>query len=520
MKISLLFIILFSFIITINGKYIIIPIYSMIYNPKNDPKITSDFLSSLYYDDIYINLTLGNPKQTIKTFLRLDQYELRIKEPKYISSSSNSFKIYNPKDKIISTENFQFITINSSDDLCNFIHSDEMNKAKKEKENINEYKNVTFVYLNSTTNNRFLETELLEDDLNKLVKYNYSMLGLRHRKINWEIYPNFINDLKKLKHINTSIFSFIFNKDNKDTNSNHLGYLIIGEQFTDKIDEYENVTKTNFALRRSAMSWDLSLDTIYSQSNKENINSYYERSVSAELKVEINYILGTKYYKAFIEKEFFNYLVEQKVCQYKEILINYSMGTYVCDGKSKIFLDYYNNKFPDLIFSLRNVDDKLTLTKEDLFIRNIHNISDTNFYFRIYFHIIIATTWQLGRVFLKKYRLSFNYDASLILYHKNKNIGKIKDNNIIQTNNDIKSYILKIFCIIFLALVIFGLGFLFHKLIIKKPRKTKANELDDGFDYQNDDKNNKMVNDDLDINKNDINKDKKRLYLELGTKNN
>ena len=517
MEFFLIFIILFSYLINTKEKYIIIPFDSMIYNPKNDAKINTDFLSSLYYDDIYINISLGNPKQTIKAFLRLDQYELRIKEPKYISTSSSSFKIYKPGEKIISTENFHFKTINSLDDLCNFIHSDEINKVQKEKENIDEYKNVTFVYLNSTTNNRFLETELLEDDLNKLVKYNYSMLGLRQRQINWDTYPNFINNLKQLKYINTSIFSFVFNQN---SNSNHLGYLIIGEVYTDKIDEYENVTKTNFALRRSAMSWDISLDTIYSQSNKDNINSYYERSVSAELRVEINYILGTKSYKVFIDKEFFNTLVEQKVCEFKKALINYNIGTYICDGKSEIFMNYYNNKFPDLVFSMRNIDDKLILTKEDLFSRNTQNISDTNFYFKIFFHGIQITSWQLGRVFLKKYRLSFNYDTSLILYHKNKNIGKIKDNNIIQTNNDNKSYILKIFFIIFLAVIIFGLGILFHKLIIKKPRKTKANELDDGFDYQNDDKNNKMVNDDLDINNNDINKDKKRLYLELGTKGN
>ena len=510
-------ILLFSYLIIINGKYIIIPFDSMIYNPKNNPDINTDFLSSLYYDDIYFNLTLGNPQQTIKTFIRLDQYELKIKEPKYISTSSNSFKIINSKDRIISTENFQLMTIDSSDDLSNFLHSEETNKVQKEKENINEYKNIAFVYLNSTTNNRFLESELLEDDLNKLIKYNYSMLGLRCRKIKWDIYPNFIDNLKQLKHIDSSIFSFVFNEDN---NSKHLGYLIIGEQFTDKINEYENVTKTNFALRRAGISWDISLDTIYSQSNKENMNSYYERSVSAELKVEIAYILGTKYYKAFIEKEFFDALVEQKVCEYKHILINYSIGTYVCDGKSEIFLDYYNNKFPDLIFSMKNIDDKLILTKEDLFLRNTHNTSDTNVYFRIYFHIIITTTWELGRVFLKKYRLSFNYDTSLILYHRNKNLGKIKDNNIIQSNNDNKSNTLKIFFIIFLGIIIFGLGILFHKLLIKKPRRTKANELDDGFDYQNDDKNEKIVNNNLDINNDNINKDKKRLYLELGAKNN
>ena len=231
MKIYLIFLILFSYLISTNGNYIVIPFDSMLYNPKNDQRINTDFLSSLYYDDIYFNLTIGNPKQRIKTFIRLDQYELRIKEPNYVSSSSDAFKIYINKDKIVSTENFQFMTVKSADELTNFIHSDEKNKAKKEKENIKEYKNITFVYLNSTTNNRYLESELLEDDLNKIVKYNYSMFGLRYRNLNWDIYPNFIKNLKQFNHINTSIFSFIFNQDK---NSEHLGYLIIGDQYADK----------------------------------------------------------------------------------------------------------------------------------------------------------------------------------------------------------------------------------------------------------------------------------------------
>ena len=140
-------------------------------------------------------------------------------------------------------------------------------------------------------------------------------------------------------------------------------------------------------------------------------------------------------------------------------------------------------------------------------------------YFKVYFHIILSTSWNLGRDFLKKYRLSFSYDSSIILYHKNKIINNIKDNIINESNNNNKSKILKIFFIILLCLAIFILGFLFHKAMIKKPRKAKANELDDEFDYQNDDKN-KKLNKDFDINTDNNNKKGNSLYLELGTKNN
>ena len=516
MELLLLFILFFSFLISINSNYIIIPFDSMVYNPENNNKIASDFLSSTLSEDIYFNLSIGTPKQTIKTFIRLDQYELRINEPRYISSLSKSFKADEISDIFICTDNFYFMSMNSTDELNNFIHSDKANKEEKEKELIKEYNDISFVFLNDTKRNKFLEHELLEDELNRLIKYNYSMLGLRHRKLNFPIYPQFVGNLKQIKQIDKSIFTFIFN-ENK--NEGHLGYLIIGDLYYDKQTEYEEVNKTNFALRRGGNSWDLHITTIFSESKKENLISFYERSTNVELRVELAYFLGTKYYKEFIEKEFFNDLVNQKICEYKHVLIDESYGTYVCDGKSKIFSDYYNNKFPNLVFILHNIDDKLIFTKDDLFFTNPYNKSDTNYYFKVYFHIILSTSWSLGRDFLKKYRLSFSYDSSIILYHKNKIINNIKDNIINESNNNNKSKILKIFFIILLCLAIFILGFLFHKAMIKKPRKAKANELDDEFDYQNDDKN-KKLNKDFDINTDNNNKKGNSLYLELGTKNN
>ena len=85
---------------------------------------------------------------------------------------SNSFKYHLINQKIISKENFYFTTLNTLEDLNNFIHSDKINKHKKEKELIKEYKNLSFVYLNDSTNNKYLETELLFNELDKIIKYN------------------------------------------------------------------------------------------------------------------------------------------------------------------------------------------------------------------------------------------------------------------------------------------------------------------------------------------------------------
>ena len=511
MELILVFILWFSSILNINGNYILIPIESMIYNPKNDPEILTDIFSLKFSEDIYFNLTIGNPKQIIPIFIRLDKYELKIKEPNYISSLSKSFKYdYLISDKIISKEKVFFTTFNNIEELKFFIYSDKENKVRKEKEMIKEYKNISFIYLNDTTNNRYLQSELMDYEYNKILKYNYGMLGLRNKKYENDL--QLLETLKKSKQINSSIFSFIFNKDK---NSDYLGYLIIGDKYIDNKIEYEETNKTNFALRNGAISWDLSIETIYSKSNKDNLNSFYDRNVNAELRVEISYILGTRYYKSFIDKEFFGDLVEKKVCKLKHLVIDWSYEAYECDGKSSLFQNYYNNKFPDLIFLLKNIDDKLILTKEDLFFKNPNDKSDTNIYFSIYFNNVQTITWRIGRIFLQKYRFSFNHDISLIYYHKSKDVNNIKEKNIIDGNK--KSNVLKICLIVLFGLVIFILGFLFHKSLIKLPRKMKANELNDEYDYQNV-KKNKQINKDFDINNNNANEKRKSLFMELGTK--
>ena len=512
MELFLIFILFCSPLIYVDANYILIPFDSMIFNPNKDIAIKEDVLSALFSEDIYFNLTIGNPKQTLKVFIRLDQYELRIKEPNYISSLSDSFKQHLINKKIICKENFYFTTLNTNEDLNNFIHSDKINKHKKEKELIKEYKNVSFVYLNDTTNNRFIETELIDYEYNKILKYNYGILGLRIKKYKEEESPIFVESLKDLKEINFSIFSFYFSKDKNEENS---GYLIIGEKFIDKKSEYEEVNKTNFALRKQITSWDLNVETIYSQSNKENLNSFYERNINIELRVELSYILASRYYKNFIDKEFFKPLVEKNICKFNHLIIDWSYETYVCDGKSSLFLDNYNNKFPELVFAIKNIDDKFILTKEDLFFHNPNNKSDTNIYFRIYFHNVIATTWRLGRIFLQKYRFSFDCDENIIYYHKSKIINNVKENIIVNDNNN--KQILKIILVIFLCLIIFILGILFHKSIIKLPRKTKANELDDEYYYQKEEKNINL-NNDLDINNESINKKGNNLFMELRTK--
>jgi len=472
------------FLSEIASNYIIIPFDTFIYNPKNNEILENDIISMKLNEDIYSNLSIGSPAQDIKTLLRLDQYEPTIKEPKYNSSLSSSFKLRSIQDKLIANDTFHFMIINSSEEINKFIHNDKI----IDKNLYKEYKDIKFVYINETSNYKFLEKYLMDREIEKIIRYNYSMLGLRLRFMNVDYNPDFIQSLRQMNVINSSIFTFYINNNNKkENNHDHYGYLIIGDKFTDTEKEFEEINNTFFSLRDSSISWDIAIDNIYSESksNSKFNEIYLEKKQKVELLIEKSYILGTRNYKSFIENAFFNELVGYNVCEYRNSLMEHSYGTYVCDSTSKIFIDFYYNKFPELIFKTERITDELILDKNDLFFYNNYNKSDTNIYFLIFFSTKYTSKWMLSRPFLEKYRLSFNIDTRFIMYHKKKFSENQIENETKEDNRDTDSFnlIIKILVIIFLVSIIFLLGFLFHKLITKKPRKQKANELNDDYDY-------------------------------------
>ena len=109
--------------------------------------------------------------------------------------------------------------------------------------------------------------------------------------------------------------------------------------------------------------------------------------------------------------------------------------------------------------------------------------------------------WIIGIPFLKKYRLSFDYEKKRIGFYKND--GKIINNNINKDKkeekyNFFKSTIFKVILIVLFILIIFILGMLFQKYL-QKPRKKKVNELDDNYIYE-------PYKDSINNNKNDFNK--------------
>ena len=116
-------------------------------------------------------------------------------------------------------------------------------------------------------------------------------------------------------------------------------------------------------------------------------------------------------------------------------------------------------------------------------------------------------SWILGIPFLKKYPFSFNYDNLMIGYLK-KNETPFQQNSIFSLY---KKEIIILTIFIFSIILAFNIGKYTHKRMSKMPRKSKANELEDNYEYIEDKKVNNNKNRETKNNK--INKE-----IELSSK--
>ena len=491
--IILYFIIHTSFLFTFINNFFVLP-FETVY--INDETISGkEYNDLLFQNELYVNLSMGTPIQNIKAILKMDKYGFIIYEDAYNCNISSTYEIVD-EDLTISWV-WSYISYPSKDHfyLPSFNSYDTFNKYIEKKGGNEIEHNITKA--NKTT---FLRIHIKDINANNfnLMFHNYAIVGLQLNayKQNFNA-PEFIESLREGKNIKLDTFSLKFNnvKEKGFFYNDNRGYLIIGEELTDQENEKEIIKYTKAIKYGGEIKWQTIFDNIYSKEKNEKeikngnySNEYRTESKQGNFFVNYPYILGPKEYNSFINDTFFNDLIEQNLCYINYNIHNNDYYSYICDSTSKVFMEKLNNSFPDLIFEHKELEENFTLTKNDLFSFNYFNKSDTNLYFLVMFANPKSKEyiyhWILGIPFLKKYRLSFNYEAKEIGYYKYD--GEIrKKNKNEKTNNKsfFKSTTFKIICIIILVAIIFILGMICQRILIKSPRKAKANELEDDYEY-------------------------------------
>ena len=455
----------------------------------------TDYHSNLIQNELYVNLSMGTPQQEFKSVLKMDKYGFIIYENALDYSFSSSIENYDEEINIGWGFSYEYTPLKDHFYLPYFNSYEDFNNNKAKLNNISKTNKITFLRIEPKNGTFYYFNKMFNE---------YGIIGLKFNSNPYFNTPELVLNLKNIENINECSFSFKFENHLKNgfVDNNNKGYFIIGEDLTDDLNEKEEIQYSSCEIIGGELSWSLKFDNIYTKKGKlKNFIKFKSGVNTALIIVNYPYLIAPEEYFQYINKTFFNELIAKNICSYNQFLRHelfyYNLYSYSCDSKSKYFMGYLNNNFPDLVFEHKNLENNFTLTKNDLFAYNSFNDSDNKLHFLIMNYIDKAYNfnWYLGIPFLKKYRLSFNYDKKTIGYYKNdgKSI-KRKDNE--KKKNVFDSLIFKISLIIILIIIIFILGMIFQKNI-KKTRKKKANELDDNYEYDtfaerdNDNKNEK-----------------------------
>ena len=462
-----------------------------------------DLYEYLFENNLYTNLTIGSPPQIVKSLIKFESKGFYIYQGAFNYTLSSTSKKYHWKiDKWFFNSISYMIT-----DHFYF-------------KSFNDYINIqpNIIKTNETL---LIVISKIKENINKNY-FNYGILGLSYNEKNTLESPesgiNFMNICKNNWNLKNKVFYFDFDKDNytynKFFNNYHKGYLILGKDLTEEEKEKNGIRYTYLSKDKDTSNWIINFDRIYSRINTDNNLEFNYKQLGAQIIINMPNIIGTQEYLNYINETFFSELINQKICFVR--IINDTenkndLFSFVCDGKSDIFKNALNNDFSELIFESKDLEKNFSLYIYDLFSYNNFNKSDSNLYFLILFYHNqkkLNKNWILGVPFFKKYTLSFDYENKRVGYYLSKGIQILekKDNKYI-------NIIFKIIGIIFLIGIIFILGMKFQKKQIKIPRKNKANELDDDYEYSPYENNNKKHNKDINKNENNNNKN-----MELGIK--
>lgn len=492
------FYLLLSFFNVIN-TFFVLP-FETIY--IKDESIRSDeYYDKLFQNELYTNLSLSIPVQNIKTLIKMDSSGFILYEGAFDHNSSTSVEkeVWDTRVGWLWRQNsfpakdyFYFTRLNSYKDLNNY-------ELVKDKENLNKVRTnkTSFIIVHKKTQSISSNKDF----------FYYGLIGLKLIENSYFSVPEFVVSFRKTRGINSYTFFLEFNQDNYTYknyfNNVNKGYLIVGEELTDDNNEKNKISYFDAQKTGKYIGWYVKFDNIISKfyyQNGEIIKNYSEfraKVIDTEFCVNLPYLIGTIEYLEYINQTFFEELTKQELCHFNTKNNKKGLYSFICNGTSEIVREILYNKFPNLTFEHKELQDNFTLTKHDLFSYNNFNSSDTNIYFLIMFPPLHGLTnyhnWVLGIPFFKKYRLSFNYDSKKIGYYKSNEHINGKNNSSSFLNNKI----FQICFVIILIIIVFILGMLYQKKCFGIKKK-KAVELADNDKYDYDSYHNidKGINDD------------------------
>ena len=496
-------------------SYIIIPLKSTddlyfsqlsqtdlsINNKEKINEIFSKYINNVLYTD----LVMGEPNQKATAFLSQDDYgfyyyeEFSTKQLKELGSSNYNFYLKSLSKTICPTDEYNyeysFWSYLSHEDFV-YLHkyndNDIFNAEQLDNKKLTKADNkIHFIYIIRNSSRVPNETDFIKikkkfeeekDELRKLnfKNFSYFSMGIKFGNKNIaDVFKSFIEEFFTKKEISSKQWNIIYTKNNKEYDA----FLIMGSSphiyFPNSFKEIEQLRSYS----EKSLFTDkpiLSFYDIYTNINNDAISLvHFDRT--AEVDFNFGLISASWQAKTILGKKFFNNLIQQGKCfESRFNRTGHSFYAYFYCDKNKLTNEEIKS-FPGIYFKHTEFSYIFEFNSDDLF----ENFGDI-----IIFKIIFNSNniWKLGKLFLKKYMLSFDdEDKKIFFYNKKYDEDNSYDDN---KNGNNKLLSIKISAIVG-AILLFGIvGFFIGKWIYKK-EKINTHELDDIADENYDNKDDK-----------------------------
>ena len=301
-----------------------------------------------------------------------------------------------------------------------------------------------YLIFNNNKNNSILKNFSFVLVSNITSEINDFNIGLKSLELFDDI---FLKQLKNGDIISSRIFCFNYNKNK-----------ILFGTYPHEVDE-KNYNK--LYLRRDKIqidsrfaSLDFLWDHIFYTNQTENLTDNYKGST---FNLNIKGIICSNSFLSYLVDNFFYPYTKDNKCKQEILKISYNeYFTFICDT------DINLKNFPTLFFYSQGIDFVFNLTGEDLFIK------ENNKYYCLISFLKGNFKWVLGEVFFKKYEIIFDLDSKMLGFY------------IDHPRTKFNYYIYLLFLLGIIILILIGI---LIKCYYYLPRKKRANELEEQFEY-------------------------------------
>ena len=412
-----------------------------------------DFIDIMKDNSFYTKIEIGQPKQEMKAWINTEEYSYFIYkdicklDSNYDEKKSNTFR---PNNEYQFFYNGYGKTIYMNESI--FFEEKEI-------------KNFPIMLMKDPRNDEFWNQRF---SINDITGKSCITIGLRFTKnYNDNISKNFISILNELDIVDSYIIFLEYDKTGKEKS------LIIGEYpemiFKNKYKSRSECVVNIKIYNRFKPQWGLQLDKIYSGNIKiEKTNVAFHHNSGL--------IYAPQEYKEIIEKTFFSYYFNLKICT------KINNGIYIFFFCNRKMFENEKKKFPELKLIKNEFEEEFILTNDDLFFSKGNNT-----YFLIVFHYLYNEIWELGKPFLKKYIFAYNFDSKIIIHYNASNEIMFEKKEYRESKFFFKYFIL--------PAILFGIltFFIGKKYYNGRKHLIRSKELENRFSYKNLDNNSKLL---------------------------